>query len=408
MALHLPGPDKPLSLDEVVETYPRLRQSFLSKFDDCALSAYFDLRYRAGEWGGLASSMGILMHRFFSECLKEMKMANSEYLEEGIALATLEEVLEQRDVPFNERVRIPIREIPTLRWMAVKFVRDNRFTIENVVDVEHRLEAELEYRDNDGTLRTRSLTGQLDLLVADPNAPEEAIIVDWKSGWGLPPKRDVDHRDPGLSYHGFFQQRFYGWLVMKSYPHIKGVTLREFYTRRSQARPARIPREELPRVEEALQDLARELDEALAHGKPQKLDFDHVGPWRPSPGKHCGFCTGARYCPIESDAREVSGAPASRAAAERLVAELEVAEAIRSSHREALRPAADIYGPLGSKWAKGRRAFGYKTQKGGKPILTFFTPEGTDRAPSRQEEDSKLEDALRRSAEEAAEPEETS
>jgi hypothetical protein len=399
--MKLPAPEKPLDLDAVLERWPRVRQSFLSKFDDCALSCLFEMRYRTGEWSTIEAMMGTIMHRVIAECLREMKRNDSEDLEVGTAVSILKEVLEQRGVPEEDRVRIPIREVPNLRWMVRKFAKDNRFSIRHIVDVEHRLEAPLTYRDAQGEVRTRTLSGQLDALIADPAKTEEAIILDWKTGWGLPPRHHEDDRDPGLSYHGFFQQRFYGWLVMTNYPHVKAVTLREFYTRRTQARPARIQRDELENIEKELSDLVRELDLALAHGAPKKLDFAHVGPWKPSPGKHCAYCLGARHCPIESDARQVAGAPASKAEAERMVAELEVANAIRDSHRESLRPYVDLHGPQGSKWAKGRRAFGYKTTKGG-PILTFFTPQGTDRAPARAEEDAALEDAIRRSAAAAA------
>lgn len=392
-------PDKKLSLDEVIEAYPRVRQSLLAKHDDCALSAYFEMRY-TGHWSNLPAASGILFHRFCAQCLTVMREEDSEYIDGGVAEAVLEEVLEQRGIPAHERVRIPLREVRNLRWMARKFAKDNRFSIRHLVDVEHRLEAPLEYRDDDGELRTRVLTGQLDALIADPSAEDEAVIIDWKSGWGLPPERHQDADDPGLSYHGFFQQRFYGWLVMKNYPHIKAVTLREFYTRRTKARPARIKREELPRVEEDLARAVRDLDLCLASGKPKKLKLPGVAPWNPAPGKHCANCPGAARCPIESDVRERHGVT-SRKTAERMVAELEVAESIRKSHREALRPYVDLHGPVGVKWSKGRRAFGFKTQKNGNPVLTFFTPEGTDRAPERAEEDKALEDALKRSAEEA-------
>lgn len=393
-------PEKKLSLDEVIKAYPRVRQSLLAKHDDCALSAYFEMRY-TGYWSSLPAASGIIFHRFCSECLKSMREADSEYIEVELAVAILEEVLEQRNVPPYERIRIPLREVPTLRWMARKFAKDNRFSIRHVVDVEHRLEADLEYRDDEGELRRRTLTGQLDALIADPRREDEAVIIDWKSGWGLPPRRKEDDVDPGLSYHGYFQQRFYGWLVMKNYPHIKAVTLREFYVRRTDARPARLARKELPIVEEDLARAVRDLDLCLASGKPKKLKLPQVAPWNPSPGKHCANCPGAARCPIESDARE-RHAVTSRKQAERMVAELEVAESVRKSHREALRPYVEAHGPVGARWSKGRRAFGFKTQANG-PVLTFFTPEGTDRAPERAEEDAALEDALRRSAEAARE-----
>lgn len=392
-------PNKKLSLDEVIEAYPRVRQSLVAKHDDCALSAYFEMRY-TGYWSSLPAASGVIFHRFCAECLKTMKEENTEYIEVGIALAVLEEVLEQRDVEPHERVRIPLREVSNLRWMAAKFAKDNRFSISKVVDVEYRLEAPISYIDDDGVVRERILTGQLDALIADPNDEEEAIIIDWKSGWGLPPERHQDAADPGLSYHGYFQQRFYGWLVMMNYSHIKAVTLREFYTRRSKLRPARIKRSELAKVEEDLSRAVRDLDLCLASGKPKKLSLPQAAPWMPSPGKHCAYCPGAAQCPIESSARE-KYAVTSKKQAERMVAELEVAESIRASHREALRPYVDLHGPVGARWAKGRRAFGFKTQKGNNPILTFFTPEGTDRAPARAEEDEALEAALKKSADAA-------
>jgi hypothetical protein len=394
-------PEKKLSLDEVIERWPRIRQSTLANHDDCALSAYFEMRY-TGYWSNLPAASGTIFHRFCAAVLKYMREADAEFIDVGIALGILAEVLEQRDVEPHERVRIPLREVPNLRWMAVKFAKDNRFSIRHVVDVEHRLEAPIEYRDDDGELRTRILTGQLDALIADPAREEEAIIIDWKSGWGLPPRRPENADDPGLSYHGFFQQRFYGWLVMKNYPHIKAVTLREFYTRRTEARPARIERSKLEEVEEDLARAVRELDLALASGPPKKLQLSKVAPWNPAPGKHCAYCVGASQCPIESSARERHSAT-SQKQAERMVAELEIAESIRGSHREALRQFVDLHGPVGARWSKGRRAFGYKTQKNGKPILTFFTPEGTDRAPERAEEDAALEEALKASAEAAKE-----
>ena len=45
-----------------------------------------------------------------------------------------------------------------------------------------------------------------------------------------------------ISYEGYFQQRFYGWLVLKCYPQVQAVTLREFYARRTEARSATLTR----------------------------------------------------------------------------------------------------------------------------------------------------------------------
>lgn len=396
-ALNVAVPGRKMSIDKVLATWPVLRQSVVSKFDDCALSAYFEMRSAQG-WTTHPAARGTLFHRFAAECLRWMKAQDSEAIPVGLALATLEEVLEQRGIPPEERVRVPLREIPNLRMAATKFAKDNEFTIRNVIDVERRLSAPLKYTDDDGVIRERTLTGQLDVLVVDHRYDNGVVVIDWKDTWGLPPERAENAEDPGLSYHGFFQQRFYAWLVMRNYPQIDRVVLREFYPRRSKARPAAVGRDKLEQIEEDLANIVLELDRCLASGKPRKLKPHMVAPWNPSPGKHCHYCVAKHRCPIESDAHEgiiVRNAEE----AERAVAELAVAEAVRKGHREALRPWVEDHGPVEARHSKARYVFGLKTNKNGDPELKFFVPEGSDRAPARQPEDKQLEDALRRSTE---------
>jgi hypothetical protein len=38
-----------------------------------------------------------------------------------------------------------------------------------------------------------------------------------------------------LGFDGYFQQRFYAWLIFKNYPSAQSVTLREFYVRFTRA-----------------------------------------------------------------------------------------------------------------------------------------------------------------------------
>lgn len=396
-----PVPDRPRTLDEVAERWPRVRQSWLAAFDDCSLSSYFDLRFRTGSWSTVPAASGTIFHRFARAAVREMIAMDSETIPVGVALAILEDELKQRNVPPEERVKVPLREVPTLRWVVAKWARDNSFSVRHVVDLERTLEAPIAYVDDDGIKRERLLTGRPDLLIADPRDPEGAILPDWKSGWSLPP-----HREEGedVSYEGIFQLQFYGFLVLRNYPALKRVKLREFYARRSRAREAKMSRDDLARTEEMLADKVMDLDRCLASGKPRRLRFPDVAPWNPSPGVHCRWCAAPHLCPIDADARE-RYAVTSEKRARKAVAELQVAEAVRKNRREGLRSYVEAHGPVPAKDSRGRLVFGLRTRSNGKPTLEFFTPEGADRAPSRKPEDRALEDALRRSAEAAREEE---
>jgi len=402
----VPVPGEPMSLDKVIETYPVLRQSLLAEYDDCALYSYFGLRYEQG-WGTHPSGRGTLFHRFAAECLREMQLISEEQLPESITLAVLEDVLKQADIPPAERVRVPLREIPVLRMASVKFAKDNAFTIANLIDVEKILLVPIEYVDDQGQIRERMLRGTPDAIVLDRDRPEDGIIVlDWKDTWALPPERNHEkdaQKNPrwakkdaavqNLSYHGYFQQRFYAYLLLKTYPKINYITLREFYARRSKARPATVTRDDLPVIEEEIQNLVREFDRSLCAGKPKKLTITGTADWRPTPGKHCFWCTGYHHCPLDREVLKRYAIKTPEDARENVEA-LEVLEARRKIRREAGRTWAEENGPVESRSSKGGRAFGLKTTKSG-PELTFFTPEGSDMAPRRKASDKDLEDAMK-------------
>lgn len=415
----LPYPDKPLSLDEVIERWPTLRQTLLSEFDDCALYAYFGMRYTQG-WSTHPQARGTIFHRTAAEILRTMQAQDADQMPVGSALAILEETLEQRGVPWKDRVRLPFREIPDLRMAVAKFAKDNRFTVRNILDIERRLEAPLHYTDDEGELRERRLSGTPDAIVLDPNRPKDGVILlDWKATWALPPERDpereareaervAEHRIEdkaarrSLSYHGFFQQKFYAWLVLKSFPRLNWVTLREFYVYRSKPREAAVHRRALEGIEQELATLALEFDRAMAFGKPPKLRYPEIqdSPYEPSPGKHCFYCPLRHRCPIDDEVLNAIVIQ-SEEQARRAVARLEVSEAVSKQIKDAIRPYIEERGPVASRHSKGRRAYGLKTNSSGRPEAKFFVPEGSDRAPSRKPEDKPLEDALRKAAEQA-------
>lgn len=400
----LPFPDKPLTTSEVIEKWPTLRQSLLADFDDCALYSYFGMRYTQG-WSTHPQARGTIFHRFAAEVLRTMQIQDSEQIPVGVALAILEEVLEQRGVPWKDRVRLPLREIPVLRMAAAKFAKDNRFTTRNIIDVEKRLEATITYvGEGTGEIHERRLTGMPDAIVLDPKQPEDSVVVlDWKATWALPPERtawDRDAAEKGLSYEGYFQQKFYAWLILKNYPSINVVKLREFYVYRSKPREAALHRKDLEKVERELATLTREFDLAVGHGKPAKLRYPEIQntPWEPSPGKHCHYCPLRHHCPIADEVLNTIAIQTPEQA-KRAIAILEVSEATAKQIKEAARPYAEQHGSIPSRHSKGRRVWGPRTNSAGKPEFTFFVPEHSDRAPARVPElDKPLEDALRRAA----------
>jgi hypothetical protein len=392
-----------MSLDEVIEAYPVLRQSLLANYSDCALYAYFDLRDTQG-WSTHPQAAGTLYHRFAAECLQEMRLAKEEQIPVSEALAVLEKVLEQRDIDPLDRVRLPLREIPRLRMAAVKFAKDNTFTIENLIDVELEIYNPINYVDDEGTLRERMLRGTPDAIVKDPEHPSDGVIViDFKLTWALPPEREATDRDAaekGLSYHGYFQQRMYAWLLLKRFPHLNWITLREFYALRSKARPATVHRKALPQIEEELANLVREFDRSLMSGKPKKLRYPEVAHWQPSPGKHCKFCTGRDHCPVDKGTLRLYAVQTEKEAIE-AVGAIETAEARLDIHKKAVRPYIEEHGPVASRHSKGGRAYGLRTNSAGKPEARWFVPEGSDAAPRRKASDKPLEDAMRKAADEA-------
>lgn len=450
--LRLARPEGPLDLLDVVQRYPSLRQSLLSSFDDCALRAYFDVAH--GQlWSTQPQARGTIMHRVIAECLRTMRKEQEDTIPVSEALEILHEVLLQQrqwdpetqthvPIPDEEIVRIPLKQIGELRRFTAKFARDNEFDIRHVVDIERRLKATVKYpHPVTGEVIERELTGQLDcLMFQPPKRPGDvpgALVIDWKDTWGVPPdhaegeaKGDEDDGS-GLSWHGYFQQRFYAWLLMKNYPNVEKVTLQEFYIRKAEARPATVYRKRLHLIEAELALLAAAIDAAFAQGKPAwpyKLEdtlkasapdelreqvenggleladipqwvHPGVGKWRPSPGKHCGFCLTPGECPIEDEARG-EGAISSKAMAERWAAEWLVAQEVGKRRRDALRVYVDAKGPVIIKWAKGRMVADWRDNATGRGRRFGMFPAKVSDRSSQQERamDARLVEAARESA----------
>ncbi|HEY4411546.1 MAG TPA: PD-(D/E)XK nuclease family protein [Gaiellaceae bacterium] len=391
--------ERAISLDELRERLPRVRQSSLSLFDDCELASLFGLRYENG-WSTHPQAAGTIVHRAIAECLREMQRADSETIPVGVALAILEETLRQRDVAPEDRVRVPRRELPNIEMAVRKFAVDNQFTIRNLIDVERRLEATVSYRDAEtGELVERVVSGQLDALIARP--PDEAVVLDWKATWALPPEHDEDDESPSLSYHGFFQQRFYAVLVMQNFPAVNAVVLREFYVRRTKARPARITRQDLPKTARWLAEVVEDFDMALRAGPPPRLrteDLERHGHWKPSPGKHCFNCHKAHLCPIDDDYKDGGIRTPEQAAI--AAGARQKARAIKKRLDEYLKPWVELHGPIPLKAAKGRRVLGFRKIKGG-VRFEEYTPQAGDRPPDQEAYAPNLVDAMQESVDRA-------
>ncbi len=363
------------ALDAVLAERPTLRQSLLGAADNCMLGGLFSILHEQG-WSSHAQARGIVFHRFAAEVLRTLKREGERQMPTEEGMVILREALAQRDVPPEDVVRVPSREQRDLRIDALKFLTDWEWDPRIVMDVERRLFATVRYEAEDGREIERTLTGQLDVLLADP--PDGAIVCDWKTGWYVPPETPEDRPDADadhLSYRGWFQQRFYGWLVLRNFPAVQTVTFREVYPRRGEVRNATLRRTDLEHVEHELADLAFQLDRALAGGTDPKTN----PLWRPSPGRHCSWCSKPAACPIEREARG-RGAVTDEEAAKRYAAEFVVADRVRKHRAEALKAWVDVFGPVEVKSSKGRYVMGWKETDRGRRF-GVYVPEESDRGP---------------------------
>lgn len=427
--MHGRVPEGPVAVEAVIAAFPTLRQSILAKHDDCPLSSLMEMRFATG-WNTHPQARGTIFHLFAAKVMQTLREEKSRTIPVQLAEQILIEACRQETnsrrepIPARDIVRVPIRQMPELRMAARKFAKDNAFSYEKIIDVERRLGAELTYPRAGGGLVTRTLTGQLDALLYAP--PDGAIVLDWKDTWALPP--EPKERDPddfigeddelrGISYHGYFQQRFYGWLVMKNYSNVNSVTLREFYARKTKARKATLTRDRMAEVEEELSVLAQAFDLALMEGAPpypfgwwpaadpatgeiistapKVFDIDRLGRWRPQPGKHCGFCARSRDCPIDEDTRIEQGAPpATEERARGIAAELQVVNRVRDVLIKAAKAWVEEGGaPIPVRHGKGRSVLGwYETKRGRR--FGLYTPDDSDRG-GHADLDRQLAEAMR-------------
>jgi hypothetical protein len=355
-----------------LERFPTVRQSLLASFHNCAQSTGFELDFRNG-WSTHPQARGTTFHRVAARCLREMHAIGDTRIPVDVALAILHEVLRQDDVDQEcptchtaeikpgirdgfrtcsaghrfetDLMNVPMSEVADLYWTVKKWAHDNEFDTDNLLDVETRLYAPVRYPNPHGGQVERVVSGQLDVVIADRHAIDHLIVLDHKDTWMLPPPTEV-------SFEGYFQQRLYGWLLMRQrhLKHVDRVTLREFYVRYSEPREVTLWRDDLLDVEEEIAALVKRFDRTVQ----EQL-------WaNPTPGKHCALCLRPTACPIFPEGRGI-GRIRSAEEATKVVGQLAVAEAAARQLREAAQAYSDLHGPIPLRDAKGRRAYGFKT-----------------------------------------------
>lgn len=362
-----------------VEQFPVIRQSTLSAFDACGLSARFEMLARRG-WSTHPQARGTIFHRTAAACLRTMSKQGERRIPPDVALDHLHEALRQADADkecpkcrgtklkrginkngmrtcansecgnmfATEIMNLPMAEVRDLRMATIKWAHDNEWDIENLMDVEDRLTIPAVYAYKGGTV-TRRVTGQLDAVFSDGGRDDHAIVLDWKDTWGMPAPREI-------SEEGYFQQRMYGWLLMRTYKNLNRVTLREFYPRYSEPREVTMWRDELEDVEHEFTALVERFDRSI-----------HQGVYSPTPGKHCHWCMRPHLCPIGAEDR-AEGRIRTHAEAAAVAKQYVVADSVRGQTRGALEAWANANGSIPIKDAKGARVLGYReTERTSRP-----------------------------------------
>lgn len=346
------------------------RQSLIATFDSCPLRARFSLEDTRRTPGALAAR-GTLLHRALHKAVRIM-WANGETrmsVEQGMEL--LLEVLCQANVPSEEVVPLTMSE---MRWARVAMVKwcenpTNAIDTRKILATEERLYADLKLP----TGKTVRITGQIDLLLADP--PDGLVVVDYKTGF----RRPKATRDPekaaregtGLTELGWVQWLIYSFLGFENFPSVNRVVFRERHVLWDQERYARMERWEMERLVDVLAAQVALLDQAIDEGPTSER-------WVPSAGTHCALCANPRACPImeleKIDLTTVTGR-------RRVAQEWVVATETRDKRREVLDGLVETYGPIEIPHALGRRVVGWDYDVKGKRNFGIFEPRDIPESP---------------------------
>jgi hypothetical protein len=362
----------PLSVEEVVATYPTYRQSILSTADSCLLSTRFDLE--SASYTNAAQARGIIAHRFLAEYLRTLWRTGESQMSTEEAMVILREVARQRDVPDEDVVLVPARERRLLRIVVLR-IAQTPLNMTRLIDVERQLKMVVSYTRDDGRTITRMVTGRPDAVLADP--PGGAIVLDLKTAPSAPAAvpEDYDGSDGDhlhVSVGGYWQQKTYGALLLANYPSLERVTLREWYPLPDEVREATVTRAQMEHIEHELSTIVELLDRALEGGSRSPI-------WAPSPGSWCAYCERPTACPIDLTARVTQGGLTSDAQARKVAAETTVATAVRSEGLKAMKSYHEATGrPIPVSNAKTRSEYRWTKDAAGKRRFKLTTPARVD------------------------------
>jgi len=303
------------------------RQSLLASFEQCPRRAMHGLAIdddlTVGNVGSSAD-LGSAFHAVAAEMLRTLYRQGEEQMPTQEAVEIMYEVL--REGPWI----LPTRDRHDLRWLVLGFC-NYKWRPADFIAIERRLYTDIACPDGE----VRELHGQPDLLIAD--APDGVIIVDYKSGRGVPrsPRGGQDDElvtgKQYLSERGHFQLDIYGLLAMRNYPSVNRAILRELHLRSGKIREAVLTRDELEHVERQIADHLMKLDDAITNGE------EGHPLWRPRPGEWCARkCPVSASCPVPAEQRGV-GALEDEAAADEAAGRFVNVDGLRNTLRDQLK-----------------------------------------------------------------------
>jgi hypothetical protein len=350
-----------------LERFPRVRQSTLSTFDACPLSARFDIELRS-HWTSHPAARGTLTHRVIAACLNHMVDHDQARIPVDVAMDLFDEVMRQADLPMatddplgETVVGIPLREIASSRITVKTWAMYSEYDVADIAGIEKRLETRLAYPDENGELVERIFTAKPDLVLI---RGVEGIVCDWKDTYGIPGeklKQDEELAASGdnISDEGYLQMRAGALLSFRRWPRLQRIVFREVYPRYlsgkvndrkgrliNPVRQATIDRYVLPELEAEFSALIERFDRSVESGV-----------WAPAPGTHCSWCPRPEACTIFPSARQ-EGRVTSAEEAERVAGRLTVLDAMRSQAAKALRPWANHHGDVPVRGAKTPKVYG--------------------------------------------------